>query len=65
MTFTIIDDGTLDTVVSCDDCGEQQRFNSDELPECDLNGAHVTCYDDRIEQALEWAGDMHEDCEGS
>ena len=25
-TFTLIDDGTLDTVIMCDDCGEQLRF---------------------------------------
>jgi hypothetical protein len=27
MSFTLIDDGTLDTVIRCDKCGEEMRFN--------------------------------------
>ena len=26
-TFTLIDDGTLDTVIMCDSCGEELRFS--------------------------------------
>lgn len=29
MAFYLIDDGTLDTVVKCDGCGEEVRFNYD------------------------------------
>ena len=48
------DDGTLDTVVSCADCGWTGRYN----PEFeDGNG------DDRIEQALSMAEEDHPDCE--
>ena len=29
MTFTLADDGTLDTVVKCNECGQEERFNYD------------------------------------
>ena len=28
MQFTLIDDGTLDTVVKCDKCGYEMRYNA-------------------------------------
>lgn len=27
MTFTLLDDGTLDTVVRCDRCGREERYS--------------------------------------
>ena len=32
-TFTLIDDGTLDTVIMCDDCGGEERFTTIERDE--------------------------------
>lgn len=29
MAFSLGDDGTMDTVVYCDDCGQEERFNYD------------------------------------
>lgn len=56
-TFTLVDDGTLDTVLRCDKCGQEERFvleDGEDLPEIDD--------DERIAVALEWAKQYHE-CE--
>ena len=34
-TFSLGDDGTLDTVIVCDDCGQEMRYNFD--------GGHDDC----------------------
>lgn len=28
-SFTLMDDGTMDTVIRCDECGEEYRYNYD------------------------------------
>lgn len=62
MGFTLIDDGTLDTVVVCDDCDKEMRFDSAVL----LEGVYTTdkdkLEDARITNALELAEYEHE-CE--
>lgn len=50
--FKLVDDGTLDTVVRCVDCGDEERYNI----EADDNVS-------RVEAALELAREDHE-CEG-
>ena len=52
MGFKLVDDGTLDTVLQCEDCGEELRFNpTDDIGE-----------DDRIPFCLDLATSTHE-CE--
>lgn len=58
----IIDDGTLDTVIGCTDCGWEGRYN----PECpcdDNDDCQVRGEDWRVDQALEMAGEDHPDCD--
>ena len=50
--FQLVDDGTLDTVVRCMDCGDEERYSI----EADDN-------ESRIEAALFMAAKDHE-CEG-
>ncbi|KKL66027.1 hypothetical protein LCGC14_2149070 [marine sediment metagenome] len=62
MTFTLDDDGTLDTIVTCDECGAQHRYNPDPpLDDHDTNcGDSCECSDARIEWALQDAEETHE-----
>lgn len=64
--FTLADDGTLDTVVQCNRCGEQERYDSASLiPEVDEDGEDITdekANEYRIRAALQWAEQDHE-CE--
>jgi len=53
--FTLIDDGTLDTVVRCDSCGEEMRYNYSE----DFNFEEYD-YDQFLSWALETAAEDHE-----
>ena len=46
----IVDDGTLDTVVHCDDCGQELRFNIEGFDD----------HDTRIADALYMAKEDHE-----
>ena len=71
MTFTLGDDGTLDTVLACDDCGETLRYNTDSLcwhdAECRQQGGKTCeCYAEFIEWAKADAGVTHEcgECSG-
>ena len=48
--FHIVDDGTLDTVVRCDDCGGEERFNIEGFDDDE----------DRIDAALFMADEDHE-----
>lgn len=54
MTFSLTDDGTLDTVLRCADCGQELRYNFD--------GESGQTYDDFVEWALTDADEDHE-CE--
>ena len=51
--FQLVDDGTLDTVVRCMNCGDEERFNIEGFDDDDS----------RVEAALELAREDHE-CEG-
>jgi hypothetical protein len=58
-TFRLGDDGTLDTVIICNSCGEELRYTFDpDASEPDGEQA----YDDFVTWALEDAADQH-DCE--
>ena len=65
VTFTLIDDGTLDTVLECDECGTSLHYNPDpQLDDHEANcGDGCECQDERIEQALVDAKEIHE-CPG-
>ena len=52
MGFKVMDDGTLDTVLQCEECGEELRFpETSDIPE-----------EDRIPYCLDLATETHE-CE--
>lgn len=61
-TFTLIDDGSLDTVVACDNCGEEIRFTSATLLEGVRSTNEKVLDEARIENALALAEDEHK-CE--
>lgn len=60
MAIHLTDDGTLDTVLRCDECGEEFRYNYD-LGLDDPDGL-PTDYDAFIEWAIEDATAEHYDC---
>lgn len=43
MAITLSDDGTFDTVLRCDECGEEFRFNWDGAPSDDDNADELAC----------------------
>lgn len=53
------DDGTMDTVIYCSECGEEARYNfdSDGMEE---DGDSQTAYEDFVEWAIEDFNDSHE-----
>jgi len=56
-SFSIVDDGTLDTVLKCDNCGEELRYN------IDLSDVEIETEDSnehRIQRALDLAESEHE-----
>ena len=70
MEFTLIDDGALDTVVRCNDCGQKERFDSlallpEDIVLSDLTGTMYRAYTDaerntlRVESALQQAQREH------
>lgn len=62
MTFSLVDDGTLDTVLVCDGCGTELRFNPDpHLDDCpEGEGESCECQDAVIEWAMADAEATHE-----
>lgn len=54
-SFTLVDDGTLDTVFQCDYCGAEERTNPE--PGSDFDEGDN---DARLAVALEWIEDSHE-----
>ena len=63
MAIRLSDDGTMDTVLMCEDCGEEMRYNydpNDDGP--DFNGSPETGYDAFVAWAIEDAESEHE-CE--
>jgi len=66
MAISLIDDGTLDTVLRCDKCGEEFRFNY-ECIEADPNGTQEAWEEEyrawvaRIQE--ETANEHEEECD--
>ena len=58
MSFYLVDDGTMDTVVECNHCGEQARYNYDGGDVSEDEGPHS--YDAFVEWAEEDAEAEHE-----
>ena len=57
------DDGTMDTVLKCDECGEEMRYNFDTHNEdCTDESGACGCYDEFVDWAIEDAEYEHE-CE--
>ena len=59
------DDGTMDTVLVCSECGEEMRYNYDPTAECEHGEdckAGEAHYDDFVAWAIEDATADHE-CE--
>lgn len=52
-TFTLVDDGTLDTVIKCDNCSQEIRFTGGEV---DLNMRH----DEWVDYCMAMAKEEHE-----
>ena len=59
MTFTLSDDGTLDTGLICDECDETLRYNHDGCSHFDNFESGCTCYRDFIKWAIADATDTH------
>lgn len=63
--ITLTDDGTMDTVLRCSDCGEEFRYNYDGGVEHDGDNDDTRTdeqmYDDFVEWAIEDADSDH-DC---
>ena len=71
MAIELTDDGTLDTILRCSECGEEMRYNYDGrvdlVPEGDMNTCEhgnvdgcEACYDAFVEWAIEDATNDHE-----
>lgn len=72
--FELTDDGTLDTVVRCSDCGEELRYNYDAIDDCNDAGGHngkchhglylhegcPDCYSDYVKEICEQTTNDHE-----
>jgi hypothetical protein len=68
MSFHLSDDGTLDTVVTCDRCGQDERYTyagQDGSEPCEHGATDGcdACYDEWVEGVLEDAAETH-DCLG-
>ena len=62
MPFTLGDDGTMDTVTVCNECGQEERFNFDgEHEDCTpIANGDCDCYGKFVDWALQEAYDTHE-----
>ena len=63
MTMQLTDDGTMDTVIRCSDCGEEFRFSYAEATETTTLEGEVEPtepYDAFVEWAIEEAAEDHE-----
>lgn len=70
MSFHLTDDGTLDTVVTCDHCDAQERYTyagqdngGDGCQHTPSSDDCAACYTEWIEWVLEDAAEVH-DCVG-
>jgi hypothetical protein len=60
MAFHLTDDGTLDTVVRCEDCGQEERYNYDPESAADVEAfldapAGTVKPEDGYDQFVAWA----------
>lgn len=61
MAFTLTDDGTMDTIVRCEYCGQEERFNYDPPPEADDSEQDdEELYAEWIDECCANADDDHE-----
>lgn len=58
MTFSLTDDGALDTVVKCDTCGEEKHFNYDGTTEASTEEIEA-CYQAWVEGLCTGAAATH------
>ena len=61
MAIELTDDGTLDTVLRCSDCGEEFRYTFDIDTQDAYDGHSDTAYDAFVEWAIKDATEQH-DC---
>ena len=64
MTIELTDDGTLDTVLRCSECGEEMRYNFSSFTfhfsSGEPEGLDGQSYDDFVDWAIEDATQEHE-----
>ncbi|KKM65240.1 hypothetical protein LCGC14_1493260 [marine sediment metagenome] len=62
LTFSLGDDGTMDTIIVCNDCKNKERYNFDEdHSDCNhIANGDCDCYDRFVDWALEDAYNNHE-----
>lgn len=68
MAFSLTDDGTMDTVVRCDECGEEVRFNRDGADDADLKPCCAlcipegcpNCYGAYVDECCNYAAEDHQ-----
>ena len=61
-TFSLVDDGTMDTVIACDDCGQEMRYNfdGDHGEDCTpIANGDCDCYGRFVDWAIEESADCH------
>lgn len=61
MAMHLGDDGTLDTVVRCSECGAEYRFNYASAEQGDTNPPNGNAYDSFVMWAIEEATETHSD----
>ena len=65
--FTLIDDGTRDTTLICEECNEEQRYNfnswGDDLDKDIPEEERMEAYDSFVDGVIAEANSMHE-CKG-
>ena len=63
MAIELIDDGTLDTVLRCSECGEEMRYNFDPMDDTsdapDPDSGEVDAYYAFVDWAMEDAESEH------
>jgi len=61
MSIVLGDDGTLDTVLHCTDCGQEFRYNFDPSNDIGEDQSPDDAYDAFVAWAIEDAAGQHED----
>ena len=62
MTFSLGDDGTLDTILTCDECGNSERYTFDgcEVQDHQEHPVDCVCYPQFVTWAKDDAKAYHE-----